>query len=63
LRRELTEGLTEVGLTDLVPLVDENIWALGHNPRVDQRVAGLANRMINIGVPYAVILLPAGAAS
>jgi hypothetical protein len=63
LRRELTERLTEAGLTDLVPLVDENIWALGHNPRVDQRVAGLANRMINIGVPYAVILLPAGAAS
>jgi hypothetical protein len=63
LRGELTGRLTEAGLTDLVPLVDENIWALGHNPRVDQRVAGLANRMIKVGVPYAVILLPAGAAS
>ncbi len=59
LRQELTSTLTAAGLPDLVPLVDENIWALRGDPRVDQRVADLADRMIDIGVPYAVILVPA----
>jgi hypothetical protein len=62
LREELTTSLTTAGLTDLVPLVDENIWAVRYDPRVDQRVADLAVRMIDIGVPYAVIILPAGVA-
>jgi hypothetical protein len=62
LREDLIGGLMAAGLTDLVPLVDENIWALRYNPRLDQRAAGLADRMVDIGVPYAVIVLTVGAA-
>lgn len=63
LREELMGRLTAAGLTDLVPLIDENIWALRRDPRVDQRVGELADHMIDIGVPYAVILVPGPAAS
>jgi hypothetical protein len=62
LRDELTGRLTAAGVTELVPLVDENLWAVRYDPRVDQRAEGLVVRMIEIGVPYAVIVLPAGAA-
>jgi hypothetical protein len=63
LREQLIGRLTAAELTDLVPLVDENVWAFRYNPRVNQRVADLAERMIEIGVPYAVIVLPAPVAS
>jgi hypothetical protein len=63
LREQLIGRLTAAELTDLVPLVDENVWAFRYNPRLDQRVADLAERMIEIGVPYAVIVLPAPVAS
>jgi hypothetical protein len=59
LREQLIGRLTAAGLSDMVPLVDENVWAFRNNPRLDQRVADLAERMIEIGVPYAIIILPA----
>ena len=63
LREELTAMLTEAGRTDLVPLVDENLWAIRDDPHIGKRAAGLMKRMIDIGVPYALIILPAGLGS
>ncbi len=46
-------------LSDLVPAVDENVWALGQDPRTSRRVRDLAARMIELGVPFAVFVSPA----
>ena len=59
LREELTNSLMTAGLTDLVPLVDENLWGLRNDARVNHRQVDLVDRMIDIGVPYAVIVVPA----
>jgi hypothetical protein len=59
LRAELVSSLMAAGLTDLVPLVDDQLWGIRNDQRVNDRQVDLAARMIDIGVPYAVIVVPA----
>jgi hypothetical protein len=58
-RDELIGGLRATGHEDLVPMVDAGIWAILQNTDVEPRVVELAKRMVDISVPYAVIVVPA----
>jgi hypothetical protein len=58
-RAELIMRLTTTGHEDLVPNVDHAIWSILQNTDLGSRTTGLAERMINISVPYAVIVVPA----
>jgi hypothetical protein len=58
LRAELTAGLTAAGITDLVPLIDDNLYALQTDPRLPQELSRLAYFLSITPQPVAVFSLP-----
>jgi hypothetical protein len=60
LRTELTDGLTGLGLGDLVPLVDTNLFGVQLDPRVPPRLQEITDDMLELGQLTAVFVLPAG---
>lgn len=60
LERELTEGLTAAGLDDLVPLIESNLFGVQVDPRVPPELQSKVNRMLELGTPTAVFVVPVG---
>jgi hypothetical protein len=58
LRAELTAGLTAAGITDLVPLIDDNLLALLTDPRLPQELSRLAYFLSITPQPVAVFSSP-----
>jgi len=50
------------GLTDLVPLVDSNLFLVSNDPRVSRAAADAMARMLILGQETAVFLVPPGSA-
>jgi hypothetical protein len=60
LRGEIIDELRDHGLDDLVELVDGNLFGLTIEPRVSRDVQLRAERMLELGAPVAVFLVPPG---
>jgi hypothetical protein len=58
LRAELTAGLTAAGLSDLVPMIDDNLYALQTDPRMPQELSRLAYFLSITPQPVAVFSSP-----
>ena len=61
LRTEVSDGLSEAGLVDLVPAVDENLFRIGLDTRVPESTRRRVVRMIDLGLPAAVFIGPRAA--
>jgi hypothetical protein len=61
LREALLEGLPAVGLDDLVPWVDTNVFGVAIDTRLPLDLRRAAERMLDLGLPLAVFVLPPGA--
>lgn len=62
LRAELAAVLEEAGLPELVPLVDDNLFAVAVDPRVPEAARPLLDRLDVLGAAAAVFLVPPGSA-
>lgn len=62
LRREVLTELRARGLTELVSLVDTNLFGVSNDPRVGPEAARAMARMLVLGQETAVFLVPPGAA-
>lgn len=60
LRHEITTELRQLGRDDLVPLVDENLFALPIEPGVPAELEGKVFELLALGQPTAVFILPPG---
>jgi hypothetical protein len=60
LRREIIMELRQLGRHDLVPLVDENLFALPNEPGVPPALEDKVFEMLALGQPTAVFILPPG---
>lgn len=58
---EVTASLTGAGLDDLVPLLETNLFGLQLDPRVSAEVQEQVDRLLELGTPTAVFVLPPGA--
>lgn len=59
-RAELLSELRRLGLDDLVPVVDDNLYAVAFDPRLDRPTQRLVARLGALGAPGAVFVMPAG---
>jgi hypothetical protein len=57
LRRALRAGLEHTTAADLVPLVDQNLFALVSDPRSPPFAQHLAGQMLELGEPLAVFIV------
>ena len=62
LRAEVVDELTDAGLSDLVPGVDENLFTTSLDPRIPSSVHDRMVRMLDLGLPTAVFVGPPDAA-
>jgi hypothetical protein len=60
LEDELVAGLVGLGLDDLVPTVDTNLFGVQLDPRVPPGLQEIADRMLELGQLTAVFVLPPG---
>jgi hypothetical protein len=58
---EVTASLTAAGLVDLVPLLETNLFGVQLDPRVATEVQAQVDRLLELGTPTAVFVLPPGA--
>ncbi|MCU1504912.1 MAG: hypothetical protein JWM12_4266 [Ilumatobacteraceae bacterium] len=58
LHAELIAALQAAGLDDLVPLVDVNLFGVQLDPRVPVTLQRTVNRMLELGEPTAVFIVP-----
>jgi hypothetical protein len=58
----LRTGLEGAGFDDLVPLIDTNLFKVQLDPRLPPSLQSVVNRMLVLGQPEAVFLLPPGSA-
>jgi hypothetical protein len=56
----VTEALVSDGADDLVPLLDTNLFGVQLDPRVPPEVQRMVDRMLQLGGPTAVFIVPAG---
>ena len=56
----VTEALVSDGADDLVPLLDTNLFGVQLDPRVPPDVQQMVDRMLHLGGPAAVFIVPAG---
>jgi hypothetical protein len=59
---ELRSGLRAAGLAGLEETVDRNLFGVQLDPRVSPHLQAIVNRMLVLGQPEAVFLLPPGSA-
>jgi len=55
---ELRAGLAAAGLGDLVGLVDTNLFGVQLDPRLPRSLQSVVNRMLELGQPEAVFIVP-----
>jgi hypothetical protein len=60
LRTSITEALTTAGDADLLDMLDTNLFGLQVNDRVPPRVQQMVDRLLHLGGPTAVFIVPAG---
>jgi hypothetical protein len=60
LEASVTAELTAAGAADLIPLLDTNLFGVQLDPRVSADVQADINRMLVLGTPTAVFILPPG---
>ncbi|MBI5087510.1 MAG: hypothetical protein HZB15_01185 [Actinobacteria bacterium] len=60
LRASITEALSTAGLAELIPMLDTNLFGLQVDPRVAPEVQRMVDRMLRLGGPTAVFILPPG---
>lgn len=60
LESELTAGLAELGLDDLIPMIGTNLFGVQIDTRVPPALQELTNRMLELGQVTAVFVLPPG---
>jgi hypothetical protein len=60
LRASITEALVSDGSEDLVGMLDTNLFGLQVDPRVPPDVQQMVDRMLYLGGPIAVFILPPG---
>jgi hypothetical protein len=60
LHEQVAHELTEDGLDDLVPLLDGNLFGASLDPRIDDGEREGMERMLELGSPAAIFLLPPG---
>ena len=60
LESELTDSLRELGLDDLVPLIESNLFGVQLDPRVPVELQEIVDRLLELGTPTAVFLVPVG---
>jgi hypothetical protein len=58
LRSEVIDELNAAGLSDIVPVVDDNVFGVGLNTRVPEATRPKVVRMIKLGLPHAVFIGP-----
>jgi hypothetical protein len=58
LRAEVIDELNSAGLSDIVPIVDDNVFGVGLNVRVPDATRPKVVRMIKLGLPSAVFIGP-----
>ena len=61
LETSVVAALESAGLDDLVPLLTSNLFGLQLDPRVSSEVQEQVNRMLELGTPTAVFVMPPGA--
>ena len=61
LETRVVAGLRDAGLDELVPLVETNLFGVQVDPRVSPALQADVNRMLELGTPTAVFVLPVGA--
>jgi hypothetical protein len=59
-RRRLVRVLQRDDLDDLVPVIDENLYGVAFDPRLDAEAQDLVARLGALGAPAAVFLTPVG---
>jgi len=57
---QVRAGLSASGADDLVPLLDTNLFGLQLDPRVSPALQAVVNRMLVLGQPEAVFIVPPG---
>lgn len=62
LRDEVVAELEAIGLVDLVPKVDDNLFLTTFDPRVPEALKDKMVRMADLGLPFAVFVGPPSAA-
>ena len=60
LRAAITDSLTSAGDVDLLDMLDTNLFGLQVNDRVPAYVQQMVDRMLHLGGPTAVFIVPAG---
>jgi len=60
LHDDVTAGLTSAGLTDLVPMVDTNLFGASIDPRVPPEIEQMMAEMLVLGEETAVFIAPTG---
>lgn len=60
LQGELEAGLTAAGLEPLIALIDTNLFGLQLDPAVSPELQRVVDRMLELGTPTAVFVLPPG---
>ena len=61
-RAALVRDLRDDDLDDLVPLVDDNLFAVAMDPRASDEVLSRTSRLLELGAPTAVFVAPASVA-
>ncbi len=61
IERAVTTRLEADGLDDLVALLETNLFGVQLDPRVSPELQDLVNRLLELGAPTAVFVMPAGA--
>lgn len=60
LEAQVTEALVSDGADDLVPLLETNLFGVQLDPRVPADVQRMVDRMLHLGGPVAVFIVPTG---
>jgi hypothetical protein len=58
---DVTAALVSAGLDELVPLLESNLFGVQLDPRVSTDVQEHVDRLLELGTPTAVFVLPPGA--
>ncbi len=61
LRSGLIRELRVSGLSDLIPVLDDNLYAVTFNPRVSKAIEERIDQLAGLGFPTAVFVGPPGA--
>lgn len=60
LREQLSQHLTDLGLAELIELIDTNLFGVQLDARVPAADQAIVDRMLVLGQPTAVFIVPAG---